>query len=253
MDQEAPLTGQSAVITGASDGIGKAAARHIAAAGANVVLAARREQKLQELAVSIEEKTGVRTVVKPTDVSDRAAVDSLLSSAVEAFDGIDLIVANAGTGHEPGVDLEDISLEQYRTVMDVNIDGMFHTAQAGLPHLRASAGTLIFIGSFAGQYPRPNAPVYAASKWWTRGFALSLSAAVGKDDVAISIINPSEVRTSFGKDFWDEDELLKHQFEAGEVTEPDAIAKAIVFAARQDSPDMISELDLYRRDKFRGF
>ena len=253
MSDTKPLAGDTVVITGASDGIGAATARHVAAEGANVVLAARREEKLSDLATTIEERTGAETMVKPTDVSDREAVAELMNASVEAFGGIDVIVANAGTGPEPGVDLEDLALDQYRTVMEVNVDGMFYTAQTGLPHLQASGGTLIFIGSFAGQYPRPQAPVYAASKWWTRGFALSLSAAVGTEDVGVSIINPTEVRTSFGKEFRDEDELLRHQFAPGEVTEPEAIAEAIVFAASQESPDMVSELDLYRRDKFSHF
>jgi NADP-dependent 3-hydroxy acid dehydrogenase YdfG len=127
--------------------------------------------------------------------------------------------------------------------MEVNADGMFFATRAALPHLREAGGTLVFIGSFAGKFPRPFNPVYAATKFWTRGFAQSVSAQVG-EEVGVTVINPSEVRTKFG-DGWSMDEM----YEEGEVTEPEEVAEAVVFAAEQ-SPSMVSELDLYRRDKF---
>jgi len=127
--------------------------------------------------------------------------------------------------------------------MAVNTDGMFFATRAALPHLRESGGTLVFVGSFAGKFPRPFNPIYAATKFWTRGFAQSVSAQVG-GDVGVTVLNPSEVRTEFG-DGWSMGEL----YEEGEVTEPEEVAEAVVFAA-ECSPSMVSELDLYRRDKF---
>ena len=166
---------------------------------------------------------------------------------------MDVVVANAGTGTEPGVAVEDLATEQYRTVMGVNVDGMFYTARAALPHLRASSGSPVFVGCFAGCYPRPGSPVYAATKWWTRGFALSLAGQVGGDDVAVTLVNPSEVRTEFGKEYRSEAELFRERFDAGEVLEPGAVAEAIAYAAGREPPDAVTELDLYRRDKFSGF
>jgi NADP-dependent 3-hydroxy acid dehydrogenase YdfG len=128
-------------------------------------------------------------------------------------------------------------------MMAVNADGMFFATRAALPHLRETGGTLVFVGSFAGKFPRPFNPVYAATKFWTRGFAQSVSAQVG-GDVGVTVINPSEVRTKFG-DGWSMEEL----YDEGEVTEPEEVAEAVVFAA-ECSPSMVSELDLYRRDKF---
>ena len=134
-------------------------------------------------------------------------------------------------------------------MMDVNVDGYFFPTREALPHVRESGGTLVFIGSFAGQYPRPVNPVYAATKWWVRGFAKSVSADVGEDDVAVTVINPAEVRTEFGGD---DGEAFEDRFEPGEVSEPEEIAAAVRFAAEQD-PSMVSELDLYRRDKLTFF
>ena len=253
MDEEFPLAGETAVVTGASAGIGRETVRALARNGADVALAARREDRLRSIAETVESDYGVETLVVPTDVTDEAAVEELVASVADTFGGIDVVVANAGTGTAPGVDVEGMPTEQYRTVTDVNVDGMFFTARAALPHLRDSAGVLVFVGSFAGQYPRPGSPVYAATKWWTRGFALSLAGQVGDDDVAVTVVNPSEVRTEFGKEFREEEELSKERFDPADVTNPEDVAEAIAFAARQEPPNAVAELDLVRRDKFEGF
>jgi NADP-dependent 3-hydroxy acid dehydrogenase YdfG len=246
------LHGKTALITGASAGIGRETAHALAENGSNIVLAARRTNRLQTLAETIEADYNVETLVIGTDVSDETAVDELIRASVKTFDTLDVVINNAGTGTERGVSVEELETEQYRTVMNVNTDGMFLTARAALPHLRESSGILIFVGSFAGQYPRSASPVYAATKWWTRGFALSLAGAVGDEDVGVTVINPSEVRTEFGKEFRTEEELAKNYYDPDEATDPEVIAEAIVFAACQNPPNVVTELDLYRRDKFSG-
>ena len=253
MDEDSPLSGCGALVTGASAGIGREAVHALAREGANVALAARREDRLESIAAAVESDYDVETLVVPTDVTEESSVKAMVTDVVDAFDGLDVVVANAGTGTAPGVEVEDLPTEQYRTVTDVNVDGMFFTARAALPHLKESAGTLVFVGSFAGQYPRPGSPVYAATKWWTRGFALSLAGQVGADDVAVTVVNPSEVRTEFGKEFREEDELAKERFDPADVTNPEDVAEAIAFAARQESPNAVTELDLFRRDKFEGW
>ena len=235
------LENTTAVVTGASSGIGAESARALADAGANVVLAARSEDVIEEVATDIRETTGTGAVAVPTDVTEEAAVEALVDEAVETFGGLDVLVNNAGIAR--GSDVEEMTTEEYRTMMAVNADGMFFATRAALPHLRESEGTLIFVGSFAGKFPRPFNPVYAATKFWTRGFAQSVSAQVG-GDVGVTVINPSEVRTEFG-DGWSMEEL----YDEGDVTEPAEVAAAVVFAA-ECAPSMVSELDLYRRDKF---
>jgi len=253
MSEEPPLSGKAALVTGASAGIGRETAMALASDGADVAIAARREERLESIAADVESAHGVETLVVPTDVSEEASVEAMVTDAVAAFGGLDVVVANAGTGTGPGIPVEDLPTDQYRTVTDVNVDGMFYTARAALPHLRASAGTLVFVASFAGKYPRPGSPVYAATKWWTRGFALSLAGQVGDDDVAVTVVNPSEVRTEFGKEYREDDELAKERFDPADVTNPEDVAEAIAFAARAESPNAVTELDLYRRDKFEGW
>jgi NADP-dependent 3-hydroxy acid dehydrogenase YdfG len=236
------LSDATIVITGASAGIGAATARRVASAGANVVLAARRENRLDELAAEIEADHGVTALVQPTDVRDSDAVGALIAATAEQFGGVDGIVANAGLAR--GSDVTEMSDEQYRTMMGVNVDGAFFTAREALPHLVDSDGDLVFVGSFAGQYPRPYNPVYAASKWWVRGFARSLAAQ--ESDVGVTVVNPAEVRTEFGA----EDEApAKERLEPDEASSPEEVADAIAFALKQDG-STVAELDLYRDGKF---
>jgi NADP-dependent 3-hydroxy acid dehydrogenase YdfG len=245
MAADQPLVDHAAIVTGASSGIGSATAHALARDGADLALAARREERLEELAAELEADHGVATLVAPTDVTEEDAVAELIDGTVDAFGSLDVLVNNAGLAR--GADVETLSTEEYRTMMDVNVDGSFFATRAALPHLRASEGNLIFVGSFAGQYPRPFNPVYAATKWWVRGFAHSVAGAVGEAGVGVTVVNPSEVRTEFG-----DDESFAERFDQGEVTEPDEIADAIAFAARQDR-STVSELDLFRRDKFSDF
>lgn len=246
MSTDQPLADKTAIVTGASSGIGSETAHALAREGANIALAARRKEKLQELADELEADHAVGTLVVPTDVREERAVEELIDGVVEAFGSLDVLVNNAGLAR--GSSVEELSTEEYRTMQETNVDGVFFTTRAALPHLRESAGNLIFIGSFAGQYPRPFNPVYAATKWWVRGFAHSVEAAAGEDGIGVTVINPSEVRTEFEV----EDETFEERFDAGEVTEPREIADAVAFAARQER-STVSELDLYRRDKFSGF
>ena len=241
------IDGQTAVVTGASAGIGRATVHALAREGARVVLAARREERLDEIAETVAAEYDAETHVVPTNVRDEDAVATLVEATVSEFGGLDLVVNNAGLAR--GADVEHMTTEEYRTMMEVNVDGMFFVTRESLPHLRESEGNLIFVGSFAGKFPRPFNPVYAASKWWTRGFAKSVSAQVGTEDVGVTVINPSEVRTEFGGVYG---ETFAERFEEGEVTEPEEIAEAVVFAAEQ-GPSMASEIDMFRRDKFELF
>jgi len=245
-----PLADNGAIVTGASAGIGRETARALASDGADVALVARRADRLTELAAEIESETDASALVCPADVSDEDEVEAAVEKTVSEFGHLDVLVNNAGIATDSETPVEEFPTDQYRTVMGVNVDGMFYTARAAIPHLRETNGTAIFVASYAGKNPSPGAPLYAATKWWTRGFAKSLAGQVGTDDIAVSIVNPSEVRTEFGKEF--REQTSEERYEQDEVTGPRAVADAIAFAARQETPNTVSELDLYRRDKFSG-
>jgi NADP-dependent 3-hydroxy acid dehydrogenase YdfG len=243
-----PLDGQTALVTGGSSGIGAAVARVLAQDGADVVVAARREARLEEVAARIREESAAAVEVLPTDVTDSEAVAALVDATVDRFGSLDVAVANAGLAVDaPVAELTD---DEYELMRGVNVDGMFYTAREAIPHLTDVGGHLVFMGSMSGNHPRPANPVYAATKWWTRGFASSLQASLGDDDVAVSCINPTEVRTEFGSE---SGSAAKESFEPGSVTEPVEVADAVAYAVRQRSPNSVVSLDLYRRDKLSHF
>jgi len=243
-----PLAEATVLVTGASSGIGAATVRRVATDGADVALLARSEDRLDALAEAVTETHGVDTHVVPVDVRDSAAVAAAVESTVETLGEPSGVVANAGLAR--GSDIETMTDEEFLTMQRVNTEGAFYTAREALPALRETTGNLVFIGSFAGKYPRPFNPVYAATKWWVRGFAMSLAAQVGDDDVGVSVVNPSEVRTEFESA---DGTPFEEVFAEGEVTEPEEVADAVAFALGQTPPTTVNELDVYRRDKFGHF
>jgi NAD(P)-dependent dehydrogenase (short-subunit alcohol dehydrogenase family) len=245
MTADTPLAGQTALVTGAATGIGQGTARMLARDGADVVGADIDGDRLEETVAAIESEFGVDGLAVQTDVTERSQVASMVEQAVERFGGLDVVVNNAGITLP--VDVEEMSYEEYHREMDINVDGMFFTTKEALPYLKESEGNIVFIGSFAGQYPRPFAPVYAGTKWWTRGFAFSLAGNVGEEGVAVSVVNPSETRSDIAEG------LLKDEYDDGEITHPDEIGEAVAFAARQEQPNTASEIDLFTVDKFSGF
>ena len=241
---ETGLDGATALVTGASAGIGEATAHALAERGADVVLVARRRETLESIADELAAEYGVDAVVADGDVRERSTAEAAVEAAVDEFGGLDVLVANAGLAR--GSDVGAMADAEYDAMQETNVDGTFYFARAALPHLRDSEGTLVVVGSFAGQFPRSFNPVYAATKWWVRGFAHSLAAQVGDDGVAVSVINPSEVRTEFGSE---DGEPFEERFEPGTVTEPEEVAAAIAFAAERPGSSA-QEIDLYRRDKY---
>lgn len=243
----ANLVDATALITGASSGIGRATAKQLASEGANVAIAARRESRLQELADDIKSEHDKEVLVQPTDVSDRDQVVELVDHTAEEFGGIDVVVVNAGVGRFG--DVEEMSLEDYRTMIDVNVDGLFYTTRETLPYLQESKGNLVFLGSYGAKFPYPYNPVYGGTKFFTRGFAMSLAGNLEDGDVGVTVVNPSAVRTEYGSAFRTPN---KERWEEGEVSEPEDVAESIAFAASQNPPNTVSELDLFKRDIFKN-
>lgn len=248
MKEKRSIAGKNALVTGASSGIGRATAERFAKEGVNVALAARSEDTLQSLAQQLEERHGVRAPVVPVDIRREEEVTDMVAQTMEAFETLDVVVNNAGVIRYGGI--ERFSTEDYRAVMETNADGVFFTTRETLPHLRESKGNLVFVGSFDANNPRSFNPIYASSKWWVKGFAHSIAAVAGTDGVAVTLVNPSEVRTplqdSNGVSY-------RQKFGEGDVTSPEDVAEAILFAARQEAPTTLSQIDIYRRDKLSEF
>jgi len=184
------LSGRVAVVTGASSGLGVDLARVLAEAGARVVLAARRRERLEELAAELE-KQGVETLAVPCDVRVEADVDSLAAATLARFGQIDVLVNNAGITEI--VRAEEDSVESFRRVMDVNLHGLFLCCQRlGRPMLAAGKGAIVNVASVlglvaAGQIPQA---AYAASKGGVVNLTRELAAQWARRGVRVNAIAP---------------------------------------------------------------
>jgi short-subunit dehydrogenase len=185
------------VITGASSGIGRATALMLAKRGAHLVLAARREEPLDELAVRCE-ALGVRCLVVPTDVSDASAVRALATQAIEAFGHIDGWVNNAGVyliGR-----LEETPDDAFRQVMETNFFGTVYGSRAALAQFRHQGrGVLINISSVFGTAAGPYVSAYAASKFAVRGFSSAVRQEFEGTGIHVCTILPASVDTPLWK------------------------------------------------------
>ncbi|MEU4096100.1 SDR family oxidoreductase [Streptomyces sp. NPDC026673] len=162
-----------AVVTGAGSGIGRAVARELAAAGWRVALAGRREEPLRATAAG----PAAEAAVIPTDVTRPEAVDALFSAVLDRFGRVDLLFNNAGAG-APAVALDELTYDQWRSVVDVNLTGAFLCAQAAFRVMRAQdpqGGRIINNGSISAHTPRPLSIAYTATKHAVTGLTKSLS------------------------------------------------------------------------------
>lgn len=244
----ASLAGKHGIVTGARSGIGRAIAEALASEGVSLTIASRSADELESVAQTLQHAYDVDVDSVPTDVRDPSAVATLIDEAIEHHGDIDIVINNAGTGVHGGV--EDVTTEGFQTVVETNINGTFYVAREALPALRVSGGTLVFIGSFAGQFPFPANPVYAGTKAWVRQFAHSIEASVGDDGVAVSVVNPGGVRTGFEVA---EGVTQADRYDPGEAPEPEEVADCVLFACRRTDAATVHEINLYRRDQLAGF
>ncbi|MBD2311444.1 SDR family oxidoreductase [Desertifilum sp. FACHB-1129] len=183
------------LITGASQGSGKATALLFARKGYNVVLAARQADRLESVAQAVRE-IGVSALAIPTDVSQIEAVQKLVEQSLGFYDQIDVLVNNAGiclTG-----EMANTSLEDWQQIMNVNFWGYVYTIQALLPHfLERQQGTIVNVGSFGGKMPLPNMTAYCASKYAITGMTETLRLELTPKAIHVGIVHPGIINSDF--------------------------------------------------------
>ncbi|QLG29445.1 SDR family oxidoreductase [Halorarum halophilum] len=185
------LDGTTAIVTGASGGIGRCISSEFAAEGANVTLAARSEG-IYETADLIDDPD--RTLAVETDVTDEQAVERAVELTVAEFDGLDVVVNNAGIAG-PTAPVEEVDVAEWHRTMAVNVTGTFLLTKHAVPHLRESdRGSVINLSSISGKRPLRSRTPYAASKMAVIGLTRTLAFELGADDVTVNAICPGATR-----------------------------------------------------------
>jgi len=236
------LDGKVAVVTGASSGIGEATAEALAAEGATVVVAARREERLTDLAKRIEENGG-RVLAAACDVADEGQAHGLIRKAEEEFGKVDILVNNAGVMllSTVGKGLSD----EWRRMFDVNVLGLLYTTDAAIETMKKQgSGHLVNVSSVAGRkVTRDSSGVYAGSKFAVGAISEGLRQELLEDNIRVTIVEPGAVATELTDHITDEDArnslggILNL-----ERLQAEDIANAIVYAVTQPGRVSVNEI-----------
>jgi short-subunit dehydrogenase len=207
MGQRRNIAGARMLITGASQGIGKALAELAAARGAKVLVCARKIELLEELAQQIRAKGGVIEIVQ-ADVTSAEDRQKMADAAEKAFGGLDILVNNAGigaTGH-----FADCTAERLRQIMEVNFFGLTETTRVFLPMLKKGVSpAIVNISSIAGKRGIPARSEYSASKFAVQGFSEALRAELAKDGVDVIVVCPGLTQTNFSHNMIEQKALVQ--------------------------------------------
>ena len=185
---------KTVIVTGGSEGVGAAAARKFADAGANLVLVARSRKKLEAIATELREKT--RVEIFPMDVRDEDACQNLFKKAAFELGRVDILVNNAGY-HERGP-VANVAAEDLAMIIDVNLRAPIVLTRLALPYLEeAGGGAVINVGSLAGRAPIPGSATYAASKAGLRAFTYAIADEMPDSGIKFAVVSPGPIDTGF--------------------------------------------------------
>lgn len=226
------------VITGASSGLGEAAAVMLASLGARVTLGARRADRLDALAAQIGKD---RAQAVACDVSDRQSVEALVAACVERFGRIDVLVNNAGL--MPLSPLERLKVDDWDRMIDVNIKGVLYGIAAALPHMqRQRSGHIVNVASVAGHKVRPGSTVYSATKHAVRVISEGLRQEVKPYGIRTTIISPGAVATELADSITEPDIAERARQMYGLAIPADSFARILAFAIGQPADVDVNEI-----------
>ena len=226
------LDGKVAIITGAGSGIGRATAMAFLKAGYNVALAGRKQEALDET-VKLSGVPAERAYARSTDVTDAAAVDALFDGTVERFGRVDVIFNNAGMG-APKALLEDVTPEQWQTVVATNLNGPFFCTRAAFRVMKAQTprgGRIINNGSISAHAPRPDSSAYTATKHAITGLTKSASLDGRKYDIACGQIDIGNAMTEMAARMAKGVPQADGRIAVEAMMDPDEVADAVLHMA----------------------
>lgn len=231
------LSGKTALVTGASGGIGSAIAKALAAQGARVALSGTREEALKAVAAEI----ACDPVILPCNLSDPEAVDGLVPSAIEALGQLDILVNNAGvTRDNLAMRMKD---DEWNDVIRINLEAAFRLVRASLrPMMKARSGRIISITSVVGATGNPGQVNYAASKAGLVGMSKALAQEVASRGITVNCVAPGFIRSAMTDELPDaQKETLMARIPAGKLGEGDDIAAAVIYLASDEAAYITGE------------
>lgn len=232
------LTGKVAIITGASAGIGRASARALMAEGANLILTARRSDRLRALEAE-GRAAGVEVVAVAGDAREEATAVRAVAAARDAFGRVDVLVNNVGIGNYRM--LVDTTAEDYDELMDTNVRSTFLFSRHVAPVMIAQhSGTILMISSMAGVYGFPNQAVYCMTKFAQVGFAQALDRELRPHGIKVGVICPGGVKTEFAVGRGRTDASVAES----EMLDAEDVAGAVLLACTQSPRARIIEIQM---------
>lgn len=236
------IEGKVVVITGASSGLGEETARHLAEKGAHVVLGARRTNRIESLADEINSNNNGKAIAVTTDVTKRNQVINLVDRAVVEFGRVDVMLNNAGL--MPLSKIEDLKIDEWEQMIDVNLKGVLYGIAAALPAMKEQkSGHFINVSSVAGHKIIPGSTVYSATKSAVRVISEGLRQEVTPYNIRTTIISPGAVKTELLEHISDEEIQKGNKEYVGEVgLTPDAYARLVAFAISEPEEVDINEI-----------
>ncbi|BAY38520.1 short-chain dehydrogenase/reductase SDR [Nostoc sp. NIES-2111] len=244
------LKNQTVLITGASSGIGNACARIFAGAGVKLILAARRLERLQQLADELSKDFGVETHLLQLDVRDRHAVESAITSLPPAWSEIDILINNAGLSR--GLDkLHEGDFQDWEEMIDTNIKGLLYFTRYIVPGMvDRGRGHVINLGSIAGHQTYPGGNVYCATKAAVKAISEGLKQDLLGTPVRVTSVDPGMVETEFSQiRFHGDTERAKKVYQGVQPLTPEDIADVIFFCATRSPHVNINEVILMPVDQ----
>jgi NADP-dependent 3-hydroxy acid dehydrogenase YdfG len=232
------LSGKCALVTGASAGIGRACALALAREGADVVVSARREERLAALVRDVKAAGGRAALVAGDAREERTAV-AAVKTAIDQFGRLDILINNAGAGIYK--DIADTSAEEYDHLFDTNVRTTFLFTRHAVPRMiEKRSGIILMISSMAGKYGFPGEAVYCATKFAQVGLAQSLDKELRPHGIKVGSICPGGVKTEFALGAGRTEEGVA----ASTMLEPEDVAEAVVLACTQPPGARIIEIQM---------